>query len=357
MHSTLELSELQDHVGRLFMIGMPGTHLDSGTKSLIRHRGVGGIILFKRNIVDPLQVAGLTNALQETALKYQGVPLFLAVDQEGGRVARLKEPFTPFPGNSAIGNGPDSDHMAADFGRVTAREMRLVGLNMDMAPVLDVSRGPVDQVLEGRTFGEAPGLVGHLGRIVIRTLQQNGVMAVGKHFPGLGKVRLDPHEHLPTIEMQPHEMDGIHLPPFQNAISEGVSALMTSHALYPELDEDLPATLSHRIITKLLREKLGFKGLIITDDREMGAIKRDPGVAGGALKAFEAGNDILLICEDQGLAGEAMDRLRNRLLTHEALLWRLHESVERVRIAKDKFLKGWKPASLKNVEDYFNNKC
>ena len=356
MHSTLELSELHDHLGRLFMIGMPGTRLDAETRSLIRERGVGGIILFKRNIVDPLQVATLTNDLQETALKYHGVPLFLAVDQEGGRVARLRDPFSSFPGNSTIGDGPDSDGMAALFGRVTATEMRLVGLNMDMAPVLDVPKGQVDRVLEGRTFGKDPSRVGHLGRIVVKVLQENGVMAVGKHFPGLGKARLDPHEHLPTINADQHEMEAVHLPPFQDAISEGVSAIMTSHALYPGLDDRFPATLSHSIITELLRDRLGFNGLIITDDLEMGAIKKDPGVAEGAVKAFEAGNDILLICEDQGLVRDAMDRLRNRLLAHEALLGRLHESVERVMAAKGRFLKGWEPVSLREVERYFKGK-
>ncbi len=356
MYSTLELSELHDHVGRLFMAGMPGPRLDAGTISLIRDRGLGGVILFKRNIIDPLQVAALTNDLQETALKYHGVPLFLGVDQEGGRVARLGDPFTCFSGNSAIGDGPRSHEMAAVFGRVTAMEMRLVGLNMNMAPVLDVPRGPVDQHLQGRMFGEDPGRVGDLGRIVIKTLQENGVMAVGKHFPGLGKARLDPHEHLPTIEGDKQEIDTINLPPFQEAIGEGVSAIMTSHAIYPGLDPHHPATLSYPIITELLRERLGFQGLIITDDLEMGAIKKNPGVPEGAVRAFEAGNDILLICEDQGLVGESMDRVRNRLLANETLFSRLHESVGRIMAAKEKFLKDREPVSLKKVKRYFRNK-
>ena len=356
MHSTLELSELHDHMGRLFMAGMPGPRLDSETISLIRDRGLGGVILFKRNIVDPLQVAVLCNDLQETALKYHGVPLFLAVDQEGGRVARLGEPFTCFPGNSAIGDGPGSQEMAAAFGRVTAMEMRLVGLNMNMAPVLDVPTGPVDQHLQGRMFGEDPGRVGRLGRIVIKALQENGVMAVGKHFPGLGKARLDPHEHLPTIEADQQEIETTNLPPFQEAMSEGVSGIMTSHALYPGLDAHCPATLSYPIITELLRERLGLEGLIITDDLEMGAIKKDPGVAEGAVKAFEAGNDILLVCEDQGLVRDAMDRLRNRLLTNDALLSRLHESVGRIGVAKEKFLGSREPVSFKKVKRYFKGK-
>ncbi|MBW2709152.1 MAG: beta-N-acetylhexosaminidase [Deltaproteobacteria bacterium] len=357
MHSTLELSELHDHISRLFMAGMPGPRLDSGTLSLIRDRGLGGVILFKRNIVDPLQVATLCNDLQEAALKYHGMPLFLGVDQEGGRVARLGEPFTRFPGNSAIGDGPHSEEMAAVFGRVTAIEMRLVGLNMDMAPVLDVPTGPVDQHLQGRMFGEDPGRAGDLGRIVIKALQENGVMAVGKHFPGLGKARLDPHEHLPTIEADQQEIETINLPPFQEAIREGVSAIMTSHALYPSLDSHCPATLSYPIITELLRDRLGFQGLIITDDLEMGAIKKDPGVAEGAVKAFEAGNDILLICENQRLVRDAMDSMRNRLLTDESLLPRLHQSVDRVMVAKAQFLKRRESVSLEEVNRYFKDKA
>ncbi len=355
MHSTLELSELHNHIGRLFMAGMPGPHLDQGTVSLIRDRGLGGIILFKRNIVEPLQVAALCNDLQETAMKYHGIPLFLGVDQEGGRVARLREPFTCFPGNSAIGHGPRSEEMAARFGRVTAREMQLVGLNMNMAPVLDVPKGSVDKHLEGRTFGEDPECVGRLGRIVIKTLQENGVMAVGKHFPGLGKARLDPHEHLPIIETVNDDIETVNLPPFQEAIREGVSAIMTSHALYQGLDPHYPATLSYAIITELLRKRLGFQGLIITDDLEMGAIKKDPGVADGAVKAFEAGNDILLICENQRLVWDAMENVRNRLLANEALLSRLHESVSRIMAAKEK-MGNWEPVSLEKVKRYFAGK-
>ncbi len=356
MHSTLDLSELTEHAGRLFMAGMPGPELDKGTLSLISEKGLGGIILFKRNIVDPLQVASLTNDLQAAAMKYQGIPLFLAVDQEGGRVARLGDPFTSFPGNGAIGEGPESQEMAAEFARVTASEMRLVGLNMDMAPVLDVARGAVDRHLQGRIFGEDPALVARLGRIVIKTLQENGVMAVGKHFPGLGKARLDPHRLLPTIEGDREEFDALDLPPFEAAVSEGVSAIMTSHALYPGLDPQHPGTLSTAIITELLRKRMGYNGLIITDDLEMGAVKNDPGVAEAAVEAFEAGCDILLICEDQRFVRDAMDRLRNRLLQNETLLLRLQQSVERAMAAKKQFLKRWSPVSLKDVERYFLKK-
>ena len=355
MHSTLELSELETRVGRLFMAGMPGPKLDAATRRLIEKWGLGGIILFSRNIIDPQQLAKLTNDLQKTAMKSQGIPLFLAVDQEGGRVARLREPFTPFEGNSAVGNDLQAEKMARKFGEITAMEMGLVGLNMNMAPVLDVRSEAVEKHLEGRTFGSDPAKVGHLGRIVIDSLQHNGIMAVGKHFPGLGRAPLDPHHELPTIDANAREMETRHLPPFQEAIKSGVSAIMTSHAVYPALDPDHPGTLSHIIQTDLLRNRMGFEGLIITDDLEMGAIQKGAGPAAAAVDAFEAGCDILLICENQNNVTKAMTLLRNRLLQNETLLPTFHGSVARVAAAKEKFLKNQTPVSLQKVDRYFQN--
>ena len=183
LSTTLELSELDSKIGQLFMVGIPGPHLDEGTENLIRDYNLGGVILFTRNIEGPVQLARLCRDLQDTVKKYQGPPLFLAVDQEGGRVARLREPFTIFPGNAAI------------------------GLNMDLAPVVDVQRGKPEKQMEGRIFGEGPEMAALLGRTVVRSLQENGVMAVAKHFPGLGGTRLDPHVHLPRIDMEIDEME------------------------------------------------------------------------------------------------------------------------------------------------------
>ncbi|RLB11563.1 MAG: hypothetical protein DRG63_12795, partial [Deltaproteobacteria bacterium] len=194
MQSTLELSELDAKIGQCFMAGMPGPDLDDRTRRLINDMGLGGVILFTRNIQDPLQVAQLCSELQKISLDAQGVPLFLAVDQEGGPVARLKEPFAVFPGNEVIGRGPDPEGQTHEFARITAQEMRLVGLNIDLAPVLDVPRGEPEAYLKGRTFGSDPDLVSRLGTIVIKGLQDNGIIAVAKHFPGLGAAGRDPHK-------------------------------------------------------------------------------------------------------------------------------------------------------------------
>jgi beta-N-acetylhexosaminidase len=353
LNTTLELSELDSKIGQLFMAGIPGKTLDSGTEALIRDYNLGGAILFSRNIEDPEQLAKLCRDLQDAAMKYQNIPLFLSVDQEGGRVARLREPFTLFPGNEAIGKDENPLEKANEFGLTTAREMKLVGLNMDMAPVMDVQQGEPEKHLVGRPFGADPKKVGELGGAVIDSLQENGVMAVAKHFPGLGRAPLDPHLELPTIESDIEEMKSVNLPPFGAAIKREVSSIMTSHAIYPSLDPDLPATLSPRVLERLLRKKMSFNGLVITDDLEMGAIAKQWGVAEGASASFEAGADILLICKDQNYIGESLKLIRRKLLKGEIPLNRLHESNERIQRAKNKFLRPHKKPSLSRVREYF----
>ncbi|VBB42631.1 Glycosyl hydrolase family 3 N-terminal domain protein [uncultured Desulfatiglans sp.] len=352
-HSTLELNEITLRIGRLFMAGLPGTTLDSDTKALIREAALGGIILFARNIEGPEQLAALTNDLQTAALESQGTPLFIAVDQEGGRVARLQAPFSVFPGNEAIGRSPQPEEAARAFARTTAREMRLVGLNMDLAPVVDVRRGEAEKHLAGRTFGEDPNQVGRLGSLVIRELQANGVMAVAKHFPGLGRTGRDPHLQLPTIPLSLAEMEAVSLPPFAAGIAAGVSGIMSSHAVYPALDEGTPATLSPAVLTGLLRERMGFEGLIITDDLEMGAITGSWGVDAAAERAFAAGADILLICRNQQRVIQAIDAVQAALLEGRLSMERLHASNRRIEAAKERYLKTTGPVSLQEVRRYF----
>jgi len=353
MTPILDISELTQKVGRLFMGGMPGPELDPNTIRLIKDYHLGGIILFKRNITDPIQLARLCRDIQRVSLLNSGIPLFLAIDQEGGRVARLEEPFTRFPGNAAIGESPDPDASALEFAGTTAREMSLVGLNMNMAPVLDAANPDIDAHLQGRSFSDDHLRVAALGGIVIDTMQQAGIMAVGKHFPGLGRSDRDPHLHLPTVDATLEEMESVHLPPFAGAIEAGVSAIMSSHALYPALDPGVPATLSRKIMRELLRDKMGFGGLVISDDLEMGAIEQERSLPQGAADAFEAGIDLLLICKDQSLLRESIEHLRNKLLREEISYERLHESLRRIAETKKRFLSPRKRIVLKRVREYF----
>lgn len=355
MNTTLDLSELDLKVGQLFMTGIPGPRLDEETEALIRDYNPAGIILFSRNIEDPVQLANLCMDLQDKAITYHGLPLMLAIDQEGGRVSRLGEPFTRFPGNAAIGGEEDPIERAREFGLITAKEMKMVGLNMNLAPVVDVGRGDLEKHLEGRIFGEDPQAVAMLGKTVVKYLQDNGVMAVAKHFPGLGRASLDPHYHLPRIDADLKEMEEINLPPFVAAMDGGVSAIMTSHAIYPALDSERPATLSPAILTQLLREKMNFDGLIMTDDLEMGAIAEHWGVEEGAAAAFEAGADILLICKHQKNCLRSLNLIRGKLLREEIPFQRLTQSTERIGRVRSRLLKRWEAVSPMKVEEYFKS--
>ncbi len=354
MHSTLELSELNTMIGSLFTVGIASTEPDRNALSLIREHKVGGVILFARNIENPLQVASLCRSLQEEAIAATETPLFLAIDQEGGRVARLKEPFTLHPGASEIARSPDPLEQAARFASITATEMSLVGLNMNMAPVLDVPSGEPERHLSGRTFGSKPEMVASLGMKVVEELQSRKILAVAKHFPGLGKANLDPHHMLPIIDSPGSEIEDRDLVPFKAAIKAGVSGIMTSHAMYPGLDPGTPATLSRKIITDLLRKKLGFGGLVITDDLEMGAVAGGLGVAGSAVEAFKAGVDILLVCENFDSIVESIDAVKRAVIRGDIPPSRLRESTGRIRRAKAAIPADPGAVSPKRIKAYFN---
>ncbi len=356
MNPILDLSEIIQKIGRLFIGGIPGPELDTDTINLIKNYHLGGIILFKRNVKDPIQLAHLCKDLQRVSMENSGYPLFLAIDQEGGRVARLKEPFTQFPGNAAIGEDSDREQSALHFASTTAREMSLVGLNMNLAPVMDVAQIDMDSHLVGRSFSRDPLIVTKLGKIVINTMQQGGIMAVAKHFPGLGKSDLDPHLHLPTVNATSQEMESVHLLPFAGAIEANVSAIMSSHAVYPALDPDMPATLSRNIMTDLLRGKMRFCGLLLSDDLEMGAIAKERGLPEGAADAFDAGIDLLLICSNQSNIIESMEFIRDKVIKGEIPYERLEKSLERIAKYKKRFLYPRKRISLKAVKEYFRNK-
>jgi beta-N-acetylhexosaminidase len=231
--------------------------------------------------------------------------------------------------------------------------MKIVGLNMNLAPVVDVQRGEIEKHLAGRSFGEDPEVVAFLGRMVVKHLQKNGIMAVAKHFPGLGRADVDPHVHLPKINIDLEELERINLPPFAAAIDEGVCGIMTSHAIYPALDQERPATLSPMVLTKVLRERMGFKGLTITDDLEMGAIATARSVAEGALDSFAAGADILLICKDQTHVRESLELMQQSVAKGTVSAKRLVQSMERIRETKAKFLGHWEEISLAHVKEYF----
>ncbi|MBU0675074.1 MAG: beta-N-acetylhexosaminidase [Proteobacteria bacterium] len=290
------------------MIGLPGLILDDSTSDLIENHGINNFILFSRNIDTPEQLRRLCTALHHHCRYHHLPPPLIAIDQEGGTVARLPSPWTRFPDARTLAESPHPETAVREYATICAKELLDVGINFNLAPVLDVSPANCNYFMERRSFSGNPLQVATLGNLIISNMQQEGVAACGKHFPGLGLARLDPHLTLPRVDRPRSEVISHDLPPFRAAIRAEVAAIMTSHTIHPGLDSELPATLSHSILTELLRGELGYNGLIITDDLEMGAIANEKKVAEAAVMAFNAGADLLLICKDH-------DKIRDTLTT------------------------------------------
>ena len=240
---------LEEKIGQLLVCGFDGLKPSDEIKGLIKDYNIGGVILFSRNIKDPAQTARLCNSLQEISK----TPLFICVDQEGGKVSRLPKPFTQFAGNAAIGKS-NSVKLAYAFGEITAKELKAVGINANFAPVLDVNTNPDNPIINERAFSNNPNSVSRFGLAVIAGLQDNGVIACCKHFPGHGDTSLDSHYQMPVVEHSIERLNEIELLPFKHAAENDVAAIMTAHVLYKGLDEKYPATLSKKIIHDLLRK-------------------------------------------------------------------------------------------------------
>lgn len=324
-------------IGELLMMGVPGPDIDSDTFKLIRDCKINNFILFRRNVVDPLQLFRLCRDLKDACRESDLAPPLISIDQEGGRVARLGPPFTRFISPSEMADSPEPEKAILDFTRVAAEELRLIGCNMNLVPVLDLAWPEADGVMEGRTLGNDPDIVARLGCLMIRGLQERGLVATAKHFPGIGRVKSDPHYQLPVIEGSALELEGRDLAPFRAAISANVASIMTAHVIYPDLDKDNPATLSPEIITALLRNRLSFEGIVIADDMEMGAIDGHYTIQDSALRAFRAGVDLLLICHKTEKIVQAFEAIAGFVEENDVGRHRLAESIERINRVKDMF--------------------
>ncbi len=278
----------------MIVSGFEGTSLNARTKELIVQQGIGGLILFERNFKSPDQLLELISDLQ--ALVADSLPpLFISVDQEGGRVARLGEPFTKFPPMSCLGRA-NSVELAYRFGLGMGKELRAVGINMDYAPVLDVHSNPANPIIGQRALDTNPEKVARLGAELIRGFYDAGVIPVGKHFPGHGDTSQDSHLTLPRVERARESLEQIELVPFRHAIQNGLQVIMTAHVVYPAWDAGQPATFSPTIMNDMLRKDLKFEGLLISDDLEMQAI--DQKLESIPEMGTRAGVDLFLICHD-----------------------------------------------------------
>jgi len=287
----------------MFWVGFHGTDLSDDLLRLL-DRGVGGVVLFARNIESSKQMAGLISQIKQRA----GRPLPVAIDHEGGRVMRVKCPFTQTPPMRLLGKIGDEE-LVRDVGRVFARELRAVGFDMDFAPVLDVDTNADNPVIAGRSFGGDPDLVARMGLALIQGLQSAGVAACAKHFPGHGDTAEDSHKVLPRLPHDGQRLRSVELPPFESACKAGVAGTMIANVIFEAWDNTYPASMSRSIINGLLRREMGYGGLAISDDLEMRAITDHFGVSEAAVMGAAAGMDCLLICHTAEVMHGAIDAL------------------------------------------------
>ncbi|RJP18452.1 MAG: beta-N-acetylhexosaminidase [Candidatus Abyssobacteria bacterium SURF_5] len=328
------MTSLRERIGELFMIGYPGTD-PSAASDLIQRHHVGGIILFTRNIRNAAHAREVCLHLQELRARVSDMPLFIAIDQEGGCVARITEGVTIFPGNMALG-ATGSEEFARQAGRVTARELAALGITVNFAPVLDISTLPRNPGVGARSFGSDPAMVSRLASAMISGLQENGLCAAAKHFPGLGEARIDSHDDLPVVDHPRARIEKVELAPFRAAVKAGVAFVMTAHCSFPALDETgAPATLSAPLLKDLLRGRMKYEGVVITDCLEMGAVEKRYEAPQSARLAFHAGADMLLICHTREKQVAAIDSLARSAETGEIDEERIDQSSARIRSIKE----------------------
>jgi beta-N-acetylhexosaminidase len=299
------MNRLDQDVAGLFCVGFHGKSPSREVLELVR-RGVYGVVLFGRNVESAEQVAELVAELKRAA----GRPLLVSVDQEGGRVARLRAPqgFTELPPMRALGDAGD-EALAHAAGELLGAELRAVGIDQDYAPVVDVDTNPANPVIGDRAFSRDPEVVGRLGAALARGLQSAGVAACAKHFPGHGDTSQDSHKDLPRLPHALQRLEAIELAPFRALALAGVASVMTAHVVFEALDPRRPATLSPAVMS-LLRERVGFQGCAISDDLEMKAVAEHFPLEEAAVGALAAGVDALLVCHRADLQHRAVDLVR-----------------------------------------------
>jgi len=314
-------------VGERLMIGLPGPTLRDEDVRLFRDTRAAGLILYRRNFESPAQLLELLNRL-ESAL---GRRLLVSTDHEGGRIVMLGRGTTIFPDNLAVGTAGE-EAFAHREGLIEARELRRLGVDLNLGPVLDVLTERYSPNIGIRSYGKDPKIVSRYGVARIRGMAKGGVAACPKHFPGKGHSPLDAHLRLPRIDSTWDEMHATHLPPFLDAIAAGVDCVMTSHPVYPNLDPSgVPATFSRMIVEDYLRGQIGYRGVIVSDDLEMGAVTETCPIGEAAVRAADAGHDLLLVCHTEAAqraaAQSLVDAYRGGKLPKRAL----EQSAQRVR--------------------------
>ncbi|WP_409342291.1 beta-N-acetylhexosaminidase [Paenibacillus sp. MBLB4367] len=346
----MQQMSLDEKIGQLVIVGLEGKEADNQTLDMIFKHKVGGFILFKDNIASADQTSKLLNTLKAAnASANAAAPLWLSVDQEGGRVNRLPAAFAAIPTNRAIGQIGKTE-LSAEIGARLAEEVSGLGFNMNYAPVLDVDSNPKNPVIGDRSFGPSADLVSRLGIATMQGIRSGGVVPVVKHFPGHGDTSVDSHRALPVVNKSKEELKKLELVPFARAIQDKAEAVMVAHILLPKLDESYPASLSKGVITDLLRGELGYDGVVITDDMTMGAVLQNYAIGEAAVRAVQAGADIVLVAHDNEKETEVLRTLKKNVEDGKLSMSRVDESVYRILKLKQAYKLADKPAERLDVE-------
>ncbi|MCP1183960.1 beta-N-acetylhexosaminidase [Paenibacillus sp. 1781tsa1] len=326
---------LEEKIGQMILAGVQGTTLDDQAKQMITDQKVGGIIFYANNVTTLEGTAKFVQSIKETN-QSNPVPIFMSVDQEGGKVSRMPENVESIPSNKKVGQTKDSA-LAETMGELLARQVQLAGFNVDFAPVLDVNSNPKNPVIGDRSFGSSAELVSRMGIAEMKGLRNEGIVPVVKHFPGHGDTSVDSHLDLPVVNKTEKQLAELEWIPFQAAVKEHVEAVMVAHILFPKLDPDHPASLSDVIIGEHLRGKFKYDGVVITDDLSMGAIAKNFKLDQAALATVKAGSDILLVAHSYESAKTIFDTLISAVKSGDISESRIDESVYRILALKQQY--------------------
>lgn len=310
----METKQAERLAAARLLIGIHGTELSDEARQMVERTRVGGVILFARNVATREQVAELNGEIIGRTADTE--PAFICVDQEGGPVARLRERVTVFPAAAQFGAIDDAE-LTARCATVAATELRALGFNVNFAPVVDVNTNPDNPVIGVRAFGDDPQLVSKHACAYIEAAQAAGMIACAKHFPGHGDTRTDSHYDLPTLDHDEDRMASVELVPFCQAAAANVAMVMTAHVMFPHYDDVNPATMSSVLLGKVLREQVGFQGVVVSDDLEMHAITKGWGVPEAAAASIAAGADLLLVCHTHDLQMASIEAIAKGLVDRD----------------------------------------
>lgn len=322
---------LDEKIGQMILSGFNGTCFNKELSILINDFKVGGVILFSRNIEDSKQLKKLTSDIIGIN---QDIPLFISIDEEGGRVSRLPKDIKKFESSKSIGDRGDEKY-AYKNGREIGEILKNHNINMNFAPVLDIYSNPKNTVIGDRAFGDNEKVVSSMGIATMKGLRDENIIPVVKHFPGHGDTEIDSHLGLPIVEKNLKQLNDLELIPFNKAIENGVGAVMVSHILIKEIDDKYPATLSYTLINDILRNDMKFENIIITDDMLMKAITDYISIEEASVKSIKAGADIILIGSDINKTKSVIERIKLAVANNEISEGRIDKSVYRILKQKE----------------------